>query len=78
MIEKIETDRCVLRKVSLDDAHAIFDTYAQDDDVVKYLDWPKHQSLQETVDFLTLCQERWDNGKEYSFAIIDQKTNNFM
>jgi [ribosomal protein S5]-alanine N-acetyltransferase len=74
MIEKIETDRCVLRKVSVDDAAAIFSTYAQDDDVVRYLDWAKHQSVQETIDFLVLCQEWWDVGKEYSFAILNKKT----
>jgi len=78
MIETIETKRCLLRKVSLDDAQAIFASYSQDDDVVKYLDWAKHQSIQETIDFLTLCQERWESGKEYSFAIVDKETGNFM
>ncbi len=78
MIETIETERCFLRKVSLDYAEAIFVAYAQDDDVVKYLDWAKHESLQDTLDFVQLCQDWWNAGKEYSFAIIDKNTWLFM
>lgn len=78
MKEIIETDRCVLRKVSVDDAQAIFVAYAQDDEVVRYLDWAKHTSIDDTIGFLILCQDRWDGGTEYTFAIIDKQTNDFM
>jgi len=61
MIETIETKRCLLRKVSLDDAQAIFDAYAQDDGVTKYLSWLPHQSVQDTVDFMQRCLDRWDS-----------------
>lgn len=74
MIEKIETERCILRKVSVDDAALIFSAYAQDDDVVRYLDWAKHESVQDTIDFLQLCQQWWIDGKEYAFAILHKDT----
>jgi ribosomal-protein-alanine N-acetyltransferase len=78
MIERIETDRCILRKVSVDDAEAVFSHYAQDDDVVRYLDWAKHESVQDTIDFLQLCQQWWIDGKEYTFAILHKDTWWFM
>ena len=74
MEERIETERCILRKVSVDDAEAIFSYYAQDDDVVRYLDWAKHASVQDTIDFLELCQQWRDDGKEYAFAILAKDT----
>jgi [ribosomal protein S5]-alanine N-acetyltransferase len=78
MQERIETERCILRKVSVDDAQAIFDSYAQDDAVVRYLDWAKHTSIQDTIDFLELCQQRWTDSKEYAFGIVHKDSWWFM
>lgn len=72
MIEKIETQRCILRKVSLDDAQAIFDTYAQDSDVTKYLSWLPHTSVQDTLDFMHRCLDLWKNGETYTYVIIEK------
>jgi len=61
MIERIETQRCILRKVSIDDAPAIFAAYAQDDDVTRYLSWLPHESIQDTIDFVQRSFDRWDS-----------------
>lgn len=78
MIEKIETKRCILRKVSLDDAQAIFDTYAQDSDVTKYLSWLPHISMQDTVDFMYRCLDRWERGEAYTYVIMEKDMNQLI
>jgi RimJ/RimL family protein N-acetyltransferase len=63
------TGRLLLRKPHMDDAHAIFETYAQDPEVIRYLVWKSHKNIQETVQFLSACQQLWSTGKDYAYAI---------
>jgi hypothetical protein len=46
------TERLRLRLPSLDDAEAIFASYARDADVTRYLRWKAHTTLAHTVAFL--------------------------
>ena len=41
----IETDRLILRRFELADAQAMFDNWAGDDEVTKYLTWPAHSDV---------------------------------
>jgi len=50
--DTIETDRLILRAPRLSDAEPIFASYAQDEEVTRYLMWSPHQSIEETKDFL--------------------------
>nr|MBA2355602.1 N-acetyltransferase [Acidobacteriota bacterium] len=43
--EQIETARLVLRRPVAKDAPAIFERYASDPEVTRFLSWPRHQSL---------------------------------
>ncbi len=42
----IETNRLILRPFTLEDAPAMYDNWASDNDVTKYLTWPTHQSME--------------------------------
>lgn len=42
--QTIHTDRLVLRRLTIDDAAAMFRNWAGDDEVTRYLTWPAHQS----------------------------------
>src|SRR5689334_22736776 len=52
---KFETARILLRPVSPVDADAIFSTYAQDEDVVRYLIWRPHRSPHDTRAYIERC-----------------------
>ena len=41
----IETDRLILRRFKQQDAKDIYENWANDDEVTKYLTWPTHQSV---------------------------------
>ena len=58
--QRIETERLVLREARLDDAQAMFDNWASDPEVTKYLTWPTHGS----VDVTKLIAESWVKGYE--------------
>jgi ribosomal-protein-alanine N-acetyltransferase len=49
------TARLKLRPIAMKDSRAIFDTYAQDEEVARYLTWQPHQSLEDTQAFIADC-----------------------
>lgn len=57
---KVTTERLILRKPTLQDAEAIFERYASDEEVCKYLGWPCNKSIDETRDFLKVSDREWE------------------
>lgn len=67
--EHIETNRLVLRIPSLEDAEAIFNSYAQDVEVLRYLTWKPHQNVHETELFLADCIAAWAGDFRFPYVI---------
>jgi [ribosomal protein S5]-alanine N-acetyltransferase len=57
--ERIETERLVLRRPNAADAPAIFDRYASDVEVTRFLSWPRHTSIDETHVFIGFSDSEW-------------------
>jgi ribosomal-protein-alanine N-acetyltransferase len=57
--ERIETGRLLLRKPTSADVDAIFERYAADPIVTRYVGWPRHQSVPDTHAFLAFSNEAW-------------------
>jgi RimJ/RimL family protein N-acetyltransferase len=51
---QVETTRLLLRQPRAADATSIFERYASDPDVTRFLGWLRHQSLADTQAFLFL------------------------
>ena len=68
-LETIQTERLLLHKPRMDDAPVIFETYAQDPEVTRYLVWKPHENVRETELFLAACEELWHTGKDFAYAI---------
>ncbi len=69
----IETERLRLRPPVMDDATAIFETYAQDEEVTRYLTWRPDKSIDETRAFLRRCGASWEQGKAFGMAITGRE-----
>jgi RimJ/RimL family protein N-acetyltransferase len=69
MPERIETERLVLRKPRLDDAHAIFEGWAQDEKVTRYLTWRPHERIEQTQEFVQSCIKAWEGKTRFPFMI---------
>lgn len=66
----IETDRLVLRRFELSDAQAMFDNWASDDEVTKYLTWPTHSDVSVTGQVLGEWVPQYSKDDCYRWAII--------
>jgi ribosomal-protein-alanine N-acetyltransferase len=49
----IETEHLLLRPPGIDDAQPIFDSYARDPEVTRYLTWRPHDSVGDARDYLS-------------------------
>lgn len=67
--ERIETERLVLRIPSVADAETIFNSYAQDSEVTRYLIWRPHQNIYETEGFLADCAAAWECNVQFPYVI---------
>ena len=64
------TSRLMLRRPRMSDADDIFDSYAADPEVTRYVTWRPYQDRSEVAPFLQSQLARWDSGDEFSWAII--------
>ena len=65
----VETERLVLRHPTGRDAPAIYDGYARDPDVVRYLTWRPHRSIADTFAYLDVLRSGWDAGTDRTWAL---------
>ncbi|MBI2345337.1 MAG: GNAT family N-acetyltransferase [Deltaproteobacteria bacterium] len=65
----LKTRRLVLRPIRLSDAAKIFNSYAQDPKVTRYVTWPCHRSINETRNFIKACITVWRVGTGFPWAI---------
>lgn len=55
----IETERLLLRPPIPEDVEAIFERYASDAEVTRYMGWPRHASVRDTQAFVGFSLGEW-------------------
>lgn len=55
----LQTPRLVLSRPESGDAREIFERYASDEAVCRYLAWPRHATLEDTRDFIRFSDAAW-------------------
>jgi ribosomal-protein-alanine N-acetyltransferase len=65
----VETARLVLAAPVAGDARAIFQRYASDEVVTRYLAWPRHQTMADTEDFVAFSVTQWDRERAGPYLI---------
>ncbi len=65
----IRTRRLVLRPPVPGDAQAVFQSYAQDPEVTRYLTWRPHQAVAETERFISDRIAAWAGGARFAWII---------
>jgi [ribosomal protein S5]-alanine N-acetyltransferase len=69
---QLETTRLILRQPLMSDAVEVFDRYASDAEVTRFLGWPRHRSVQDTEVFLRFSAQEWDRWPAGPYLIISQ------
>jgi RimJ/RimL family protein N-acetyltransferase len=57
--ELLRTERLLLRRPQMDDAEAIFERYASDPAVTRYVGWARHTHVSMTRDFVAFADASW-------------------
>jgi RimJ/RimL family protein N-acetyltransferase len=70
--EQIDAQRIHLRRPILADATTIFQSYAQDAAVCRFLIWQPHKSESVTHDFIASCIEAWNAGSRRPYVVAEQ------
>jgi [ribosomal protein S5]-alanine N-acetyltransferase len=68
--QTIETKQLSLRQPATEDAVLIFEQYAQDPEVTKYISWQPHKSVRETDEFIDRCISVWANNSAFPYVLI--------
>jgi [ribosomal protein S5]-alanine N-acetyltransferase len=69
---QIETARLTLRQPGIDDALAIFERYASDPEVTRFLGWPRHRMVEDTRAFLRFSAEEWKRWPAGPYLILSR------
>ena len=62
----------------MEDADVIFQKYAQDPEVTKYLTWRPNRSVEETREFLQASLTAWREGRSYHWTIARKEDEELM
>ena len=71
--ESLTTERLLLRRPVAADAQAIFDRYAGDSEVTRYLSWPTHKRIEMTQAFVAWSDEEWERWPASSYLIFERE-----
>jgi ribosomal-protein-alanine N-acetyltransferase len=70
----LETPRLLLRRFTLDDAADMFNNWANDDAVTKFLTWPTHQSVGVSKEVLSKWVADYQSEKCYQWCVALKET----
>lgn len=68
----IETARLVLRRPTDADVEPMFERYASDPEVTRFVGWPTHQSAEDTRLFLEFAYAEWDRWPAGPYVIASR------
>lgn len=76
--QNIETERLLLRKFKISDAHQMFNNWAKDSENVKYLSWQAHKNIDETLKILNKWLSEYKNKNSYRWCITLKNNDNVI
>jgi ribosomal-protein-alanine N-acetyltransferase len=66
----LETERLILRQFKIEDADAMFQNWASDPEVTRFLTWPTHTSVDVSKAVIYDWKKLYENPNHYSWAIV--------
>ncbi|RZT23788.1 GNAT family N-acetyltransferase [Fictibacillus sp. BK138] len=76
-IPSLETERILLRKITMDDLEDMFE-YGSDEDVAKYVTWDKHKTTNDTKEFIEFVLGRYEKGEVAPWGIELKENGKFI
>ena len=76
-IPTVETDRLILRKVTIDDVDDM-NEYSKNQLITEYLTWSPHPDKAYTFEYISYLQTRYKTGDFYDWAVVWKETNKMI
>ena len=76
--QEIETDRLILRRLTTQDAPAMYRNWASDPAVTKHLRWEPHESAEKTAELLRAWAELYPNPDYYQWGVAEKATGTLL
>ena len=70
----LTTKRLILRPFELTDDKAIFENWANDPEVTKYLTWNAYTDINKTKEILSLWVKQYEKPERINFGIVLKET----
>ena len=68
--QRIETERLILRKITASDAEDMFNNWASDSQVTKYVTWKSHKTIEDTKAVIDFWLIDIDDADVYRWCIV--------
>lgn len=78
MVAGIRTARLELRAPRMADAASIFSAYASDPGTTRYLIWPRHRLVDDTVAFIEFSESEWLRSRAGPLLIFLRETGELL
>lgn len=76
--ERIETQSLIFRRPRREDAEAIFARYASDPEVTRFLGWPRHKNIGDSLAFIEMSDTGWSGFPVGSYLIESRETGELL
>lgn len=73
--QRIETERLILRRFTIDDAESMYKNWASDPEVTKFLTWPTHESVEVSKMVLTDWVASYEKEDTYQWCIAKKEND---
>ena len=73
--KKLETERLILRKLTLEDAGSMFKNWGSDPLVTRYVTWKTHETIEDSLEYLKYIQKEYQEGNAYHWLIVLKENN---
>ena len=76
--QPLETGRLLLRRLSIDDCEMMYNNWASDPEVTRYLRWAPHRSWAETAELLNEWEKHYTDPAYYQWGIEEKRSGILM
>ena len=76
--KELQTDRVYLRRLRKEDAQMMYDNWASDSEVTRYLTWDPHTSPEETAQLLAMWEAEYVNPQYYHWAMWHKESHTLI
>jgi ribosomal-protein-alanine N-acetyltransferase len=74
-MKRLETERLILRKITRDDTRTIFESWASDPDVARYVTWKAHKSIEDTMAIMDFWLSEYEKPDCYRWGMELKSTH---